>query len=334
MREGGFAARHPVITKLAGAALLFWITITVSFLLPRLMPGNAFTILQAEAEEMGRSLNPHMLDQLEEFYGFDKPLWRQYTDSLVGMLKGNFGISIYYKKPVLDIIALRVPWTVGIVIVSTLISAFFGTFLGCVSAWKQGSRLDNGLYSFITFFSEIPSFLVGFLLLYFIAGKARLLPLSGGQTPFAEYRGFWDTVKDIVLHGILPVTTLVISGTGSYYVTARQSMVTILNKDYIGTARTKGMSGHRILYAHALPNAISPIIARLFMSFAHVLGGAVLIESVFAYPGIGLLLREAALNRDYPLLQGLYIIIAFLVISMNALADLLYYRIDRRLGRR
>lgn len=334
MKLGGFAARHPAIKKLIGTVLLFWITITISFLLPRLMPGNAFTILEAEAEEMGRVLSPHMLEQLQEFYGFNKPLWQQYLDSLGGMLRGNFGISIYYKKPVLEIIGARIPWTVGIVVLSTLISAVLGSLLGCWSAWKQGSHFDKLLYPAITFFSEIPSFLIGFLLLYFVAGRARLLPLSGGHTPFAEYAGFLEAAHDVILHGILPVLTLVISSLGSYYITARQSMVTVLSKEYIATARTKGMSSARVLFVHALPNAVPPIIARVFLSFSHVLGGAVLIESVFAYPGIGLLLRDAALNRDYPMLQGLYVIIAALVIIMNLIADLIYYRMDGRLQKK
>lgn len=314
-----------------GTVFIFWITITISFLLPRLMPGNAFSILEAEAEAMGHTLSPQLIARMEEFYGFNKPLWKQYVDSLLGMLHGNFGVSIYYKKDVLAIISARLPWTVGIVVVSTLISAFVGSLLGCWSAWKQGSALDKSMYTVLTFLSEIPAFLVGFLLLYFIAGRARLLPLSGGQTPFAEYSSFGEALHDIVIHGILPVGTLVIVRLGAYYITARQSMITILSKEYIAAARTKGMSSARILFAHALPNAIPPIIARVFLSFSHVLGGAVLIESVFAYPGIGLLLREAAVNRDYPLLQGLYVVIALLVIVMNAIADLIYYRIDGRL---
>lgn len=333
MLKSGFAARHPALKKLIGTVFIFWITITISFLLPRLMPGNAFTILEAEAEEMGHVLSPQLVEQLQEFYGFNKPLLQQYLDSIWGMLHGNFGISIYYKKPVLEIIGARIGWTVAIVVISTVISALIGSLLGCWSAWKQGTLLDHVLYPCITFLSEIPSFLIGFLLLYFIAGKARLLPLSGGHTPFAEYASVGEAVRDVVLHGLLPVLTLVIAGVGSYYITARQSMITVLSKDYISTARTKGMSGSRILFAHALPNAIPPIVARVFLTFSHVLGGAVLIESVFAYPGIGLLLRDAALNRDYPMLQGLYVIIAFLVIVMNAVADLIYVRIDRRLRR-
>lgn len=312
---------------------LLWLTVTISFLLPRLMPGNAFTILEAEAESMGRILSPALVERLNEFYGFDEPLWKQYLMSMKGLLSGNFGISIYYKKPVLDIIRSRIPWTLGIVVVSTLLSSLAGSLLGCFSAWHQGSAADRTLYTSLSFFSEIPSFLIGFLLLYFLAGRGGYFPLSGGQTPFAKYGSSAEALRDIAYHAVLPVFTLFLSRLGSYYMTARQSMLTVLNKDYIAAALTKGMSEGRVLFRHALPNAIPPIIARIFLSFAHVLSGAVLIESVFAYPGIGLLLREAALNRDYPLLQGLYVIIAFLVLTMNALADVLYRRIDRRLSR-
>ena len=134
----------------------------------------------------------------------------------------------------------------------------------------------------------------------------------------------------MIAHAVLPVMTLVITNMTGYYITARQSMLTVLSKDYIGTAKIKGMGKLRILFIHALPNAIAPIIARLFMTFSRILGGAVVIESVFAYPGLGLLLRDAALARDYPMLQGLYVIISGLVILMNFLADMIYAGIDRR----
>lgn len=323
--------KNHTFRKLLGSVFIFWVTITISFLLPRLMPGDAFTVLEAEAQAMGNVLSPKLIARMEEFYGFNKPLWKQYIDSITGMLQGNFGVSIYYKKDVLSIIAARMPWTVGIVVTSTLISALLGSILGCYSAWKQGSMLDKTLYTGLSFLSELPAFLIGFLLLYFVAGRAGLFPLSGGQTPFVEYTSVGEAIRDVAYHAVLPVLTLVLTRLGSYYITARQSMITVLSKDYIQTAGTKGMSKARILFAHALPNAVQPIIARVFMSFAHVLGGAVLIEAVFAYPGIGLLLREAAINRDYPMLQGLYVIIAMLVIVMNAIADLFYYKLDGRL---
>lgn len=228
------------------------------------------------------------IDQLKQFYGFDAPLWKQYINSILGIFTGNWGMSIIYKKPVLSIIENRMLWTVGIVFVSTVISDFLGTLIGCFSAYKRQTPLDSALYTFMTAFSEIPSFLVGFLLLYFIAGKARLLPLSGGQSPFIEYASVFEAIRDIAIHGILPVTTLVLTSLSDYYITIRQSMITVLGKDYISTAQPKGMTHARILFAHALPNAIPPIVARLCMSFSRILGGAVVIESVFAYPGLGI----------------------------------------------
>ena len=295
------------------------------------MPGDGLTLLHADAESMGITLSDTQVAQLMQFYGFDKPLWKQYVDSIAGIFTGEWGMSIIYKKPVLSVIQSGLLWTVGVVTVSTAISAFLGTLIGCFSAYKQQSPVDVGLYTFMTAFSEIPSFLIGFLLLYFIAGKAQLLPLSGGQRPFAEYVSIADAIQDVLIHAVLPVTTLVLTSLSDYYITARQSMITVLHKDYIDTARTKGMTHTRILFFHALPNAIPPIVARLCMSFSRILGGAVVIESVFAYPGLGMLLKDAALARDYPMLQGLYVIISALVIIMNILSDVIYAKIDRRL---
>lgn len=323
--------KSAVAKRLFSALFIFWVTITINFLLPRLMPGDGLTLLYADAESMGITLSQTQAEQLMQFYGFDQPLWKQYISSLTGIFTGEWGMSIIYKKPVLNVIQSGLLWTVGVVAASTAISAFLGTLLGCFSAYRQQSPVDVGLYTFMTAFSEIPSFLIGFLLLYFVAGKAQLLPLSGGQRPFAEYTSFADAVGDISLHAILPVTTLVLTSLSDYYITARQSMITVLRKDYIGTARTKGMPHRRILFFHALPNAIPPIVARLCMSFSRILGGAVVIESVFAYPGLGMLLRDAALARDYPMLQGLYVIISGLVIVMNMLSDVIYAKIDRRL---
>lgn len=316
--------------KLLSMLLVFWVTITINFLLPRLMPGDGLSMFHADAESMGLSLSEDQVAQLNAFYGFDKPLWQQYLHSIAGIFTGDLGMSIIYKRSVAAVIAGSIVWTVGIVSVSTILSAFFGTILGCASAWKHNRPFDKGLYTFMNAFSEIPSFVIGFLLLYFIAGRWQLLPLSGGREAFVEHETIWQAVKDILLHAVLPVSTLVITHLTGYYMTARQSMLTVLSKDYIATAKIKGMSKMRILFKHALPNAIAPIIARVFMSFSRILGGAVIIESVFAYPGLGLLLRDAALARDYPMLQGLYVIISALVILMNFFADTIYAGIDRR----
>lgn len=316
--------------KLISLLFLFWVAITINFLLPRLMPGDGLSMFHADAESMGLSLSEDQVAQLNAFYGFDKPLWQQYLHSIAGIFTGDMGMSIIYKRSVLSVIRGGIVWTVSIVSISTVLSAILGTVLGCASAWKHNRLFDKYLYAFMNAFSEIPSFVIGFLLLYFIAGRWQLLPLSGGRNAFATYQSVGESIKDVIAHAVLPVMTLVITNMTGYYITARQSMLTVLSKDYIGTAKIKGMGKLRILFAHALPNAIAPIIARLFMSFSRILGGAVIIESVFAYPGLGLLLRDAALARDYPMLQGLYVIISGLVILMNFLADMIYAGIDRR----
>lgn len=311
-------------------ALTLFVIITLNFFLPRMMPGDPF--LHHTGEE-GEAFSSHTMDQINyyrEYYGIDKPILVQYGTYLKGLVTGDFGYSYYYKSNVLQIIFKRLPWTIILVFTSLFFSIILGVILGSYSAWNRSSWRDQSLYVLLIVISEVPAFLIGIVLLVVFAAKLDFFPLAGSISHFVEYSSHWDKVKDIVAHAFLPVMTLTIARTGGIYLLVRNSLSKVLTKDYMRTAKAKGLRKRRVKYVHALGNALLPLLTRISMHLGAMIGGAVLVESVFSYPGVGLLLKNAVFVRDYPLIQGIFLILAFMVMLANLVADLLYKSIDPR----
>lgn len=294
------------------------------------MPGNPFSFTNEETNEM-YFYSQEQIEALEKYYGIEGPLYHQYFIYISNIFKGDFGVSIYYGKRVLNIIYSRLPWTIIPVLIATIMSVIVGCFLGACSAFNRNKILDNVLYPVMLFLSQVPNFIIGTILLFVLAGLFGLFPLSGGKTPFLAEQGLWILLKDLAYHAALPLATMLIMLVPDYYFITRNSMISVLGKDYIRTANAKGLSNDRIIFRHALPNAIQPIIAKMFLGFGTIMGGAVIIESVFKYPGIGLLMREAVFNRDYPLIQGIFFVMAVFVFTMNTISDLTCKNLDPRL---
>jgi peptide/nickel transport system permease protein len=180
--------------------------------------------------------------------------------------------------------------------------------------------------------SEVPAFLLGLVLLFTFAAGLGLFPLSGAITHFANYSSWWEKLLDILHHAFLPVMALTIARLGGMYLLSRNSMTTVLEKDYLRTAWAKGLPQKRIIFRHALRNAMLPIVTRVFLSLGSLVGGAILVENVFAYPGLGHLMREAVMVHDYPLVQGIFLVVTICVLLANFLADLVYRKLDPRIG--
>lgn len=310
--------------------VVFFIIISLNFLLPRLMPGDPFTFLSSDEGSITATYTDEQVQKYKEYYGLDKPIKEQYKDYLKSLFKGDLGYSIYFNDKVSSIILKRVTWTIGIVIISIIISSFMGIILGSFSAWNRNKLLDKIIYYIMIVLSEIPSFLIGTLLLFFIAAGTGIFPLSGSKTIFASYKNTFEFIIDIIHHGFLPVLALVISQIGHYYLLCRNSMITILSKDYIRTAEGKGLSDKRIIFVYGLKNAILPVVNRIFMNLGAVLSGAILVENVFNYPGIGRLMSQAVMFRDYVLIQGIFLCVCILVLSMNFLSDIVCKKLDPR----
>lgn len=321
-----------VCTKIVEYAVTFFCIITLNFFIPRLMPGDPFTFLSSNADEVAVAYSEEQVERYKTYYGLDKPLSSQYRDYICNMLRGDIGYSIYYNESVLGIISDRMLWTIALVIVSLALSCIIGIILGSLSAWHRNSAVDKGLYYVMICFSEIPSFIIGLLLLFIGAAWLGWFPLSGGISPFAVFASPFSKSMDIAHHAVLPVLTLALARLGEFYLITRGSMLTVLSRDYMRTARGKGLSNGRILFGHALRNAAIPVVTRVFLSLGTVFGGAVLVENVFHYPGVGQLMRESVMLRDYVLIQGIFLFFAVTVLLMNFAADIIYRKLDPRVS--
>lgn len=319
---------HRVLTGLFVLAGLF----AVNFALPRLMPGDPFLSLSVEDGNVNVAFTDEQISHYRSYYGLDRPLGEQALTYIAGLFRGNLGFSIYYNQKVLDLILARLPWTLGIVISSLLFSVVLGTLGGLLAASARNKLLDSALFTLGTVLSEIPPFLLALMLLFTFSAALGWFPLSGGLTPFRQHAGLAALTADILHHAVLPVLSLALSRAGEFFLLSRASMRTVLSRQYMLTARAKGLKRRRVLFRHALKNALPPVAVRFFMSLGHVLGGAVLVESIYAYPGVGKLMREAVGVRDYTLLQGIFLVVSLLVLAMNALSDIVHRALDPRLS--
>ncbi|MEW6523928.1 MAG: ABC transporter permease [Bacillota bacterium] len=308
----------------------FAVVITLNFAIPRLMPGGPFTAMFTDLGESASLFGQEQRRHFMEYYGLDRPLLEQYIRYLGALARGNLGFSYYYKEPVLNLILRRLPWTLLIVLLATVLSFFFGIVLGSFSAWRRNTWCDVVLYFFMVVSGTIPSFLIGLFFLFSLAAGLGIFPLSGATSYFVRYESSWDKLADILRHAILPVLTLTLARTSGVYQLVRNSLITVLSREYMVTARAKGLREMRIRYRHALRNAILPLVTRFALQMAGFVGAAIVAENVFAYPGLGRLIREAVFVRDYPILQGVFIVVAFWVLGANIIADMLYCRLDPR----
>jgi len=318
------------INKLVYYFAILLIILSINFFLPRVMPGDPLSYLSDPGADMPARMTEEKRELLLEYYGLDKPISEQYISYMVGIIHGDLGWSIYYGAPVLEVILGRLKWTLLLVGTSTAIHVPLGILLGATSAWARGKKKDTGLLISVLSISSFPSFFLGILLVIFFGIKLDLFPINGAQTAFATYSSPFGKIFDILHHLVLPATTLVISHIGGTYLLMRNSMLGVLGEDYIMTARAKGLSEQYILHRHALMNALLPIVTMTAMTVGFLIMGTIFVETVFAYPGIGNLLYNAVLYRDYPLLQGIFLFMTIAIVGANFIADTIYVRLDPR----
>lgn len=310
--------------KIIQYLLLIVVTFTLNFLLPRFMPGNPLKFLGGEDIVLMSSKEKQ---EILEKYGLDKSLAIQYKSYIKCLYQGDLGYSYQQKRPVSEIIKTRLPWTLLLTGINLLISTIIGVICGTLAAWKRGQKIDLLLSNIFVFFTSMPSFWVGMILVAIFGAELKWLPTYGAKTMWASYVGI-ENVIDIIKHLILPVITLVILSTTSIFLTMRYSMISILGEDYILMAKIKGLSDEQVKYKHVMRNALIPVVTVVMLNLGYMVGGATVVETVFAYPGMGRLLYEAVIFRDYPVIQGCFLIITLCVIFANLLADMLYPLID------
>lgn len=308
-----------------------FVILVINFFLPRMMPGDPFST--TSADEVGEDIIVMTEEQhlyYINYYGLDRPLPEQFLAYMKNLMTGNLGRSIYYKMPVSDVILLHLPWTILIVVSATVISTISGVVLGTLSAKNRKKVSDRIMMTGMIAFAEIPSFLLGLILLLIFSVYLRLFPLAGAVTPFANYNGLAEQILDISYHAFLPVLTLSLSQLTGVYLLTRNTLITVTTKDYIRTARAKGLGEKNVWIRHALRNALLPVVTRTGFTIGIMMGGVVLVENVFSYPGIGMTLRSAVVGRDYPLIQGILLVIAVSILICNLLVDKIYGKLDPR----
>ena len=305
-------------------AMLFIATLAAmylfNFFLPRMMPGDPLQYSSAvSGEDMDTAYTAQQLAQLREWYGLDKPLTQQFADTVFRNLRGDWGDSIHYRRQVGEVLAQRLPWTAGLMAVSLTASLAAGVALAlwCV----RSDRADRVISAIASLLCETPPYLLGLLLLFCVAAPSGWLPLGGGETAFAVYTGPLQRLADLALHALLPAVSLWIVMTPGFFFTARASCLAVAARPYLTGARAKGLGERKIRWRYLLCNAAPPIIARAFVSVGQALGGALLVENVFGYPGVGTVMREAVRYRDYPMLQGVFGLSALLMVCSLAAGD-------------
>lgn len=319
-----------VARKLGFYVIAAWVAITVNFFLPRLIPGNPVDIVLAQMSQAGPT-PPGEAKALTAMLGLGHgSLISQYGSYLVGLAHLRFGTSITdFPVPVKTLIAQALPWTLVLVGTATVLSFALGILLGALAGWKRGSRID-ALIPSTTFLTALPYFWLALLLLYVFAYVLKVFPLYGGYAPNSPPGLNLGFIATAVGHSILPAATIVISSVGGWLLGMRNMTVTTLSDDYVVAAEAKGLSPRRILVRYAARNAVLPSLTGFAISLGFVVSGSIVMEYVFSYPGIGYLLLQAVQNDDYPLMQGIFLVITFAVLGANLITDLVYGFIDPR----
>lgn len=312
--------------KLGQYALVLLVALSLNFMLPRFMPGDPLQYIIGE--DIGR-LTPEERERVRVEQGLDRPLYEQFGAYVADLSRGDLGWSIGKKAPIGDILKDRLPPTLLLTGSALVLSTLIGVALGAIAGWRRGSRSDLGIMSFFIFLESLPAFWVGMLLVAIFAVNLRVLPIYGFESPYVRYEGV-DRIRDVAVHLVLPLATLTIVSITAMFLTARYSMLSVLGEEYITVARSKGLRERWVLFRHALRNALLPIATLVMLRVGFIVSGAVVVETVFAYPGVGRMLFEAVLARDYPLLQAGFILATFTVVAANVLVDLIYPILDPR----
>jgi peptide/nickel transport system permease protein len=319
-----------LVRRLEFFAITLWATLTINFILPRVMPGNPAEAMLVRYH--GR-VSPQTIKAIEVAFGLHptESVWQQYFDYLRDTLSGNFGVSVtFFPTPVGDVIKQGLPWTVGLVGMATVIAFVLGTLLGMLSAWRRGGVFDAVLPPVFIVISAFPYFWLGLLVLLVFALTLGWFPLGFAYDLTDSINLSWSFAGQVVWHGLLPALTIVITSIGGWILTMRNTMINTLAEDYVKMARAKGLSPARIMLNYAGRNAILPNLTGFAMSLGFVISGAILVEIVFNYPGLGFTLLQAVHSEDFALMQTLFLMITLAVLLAVLAADLLTAILDPR----
>ncbi|WP_029290891.1 ABC transporter permease [Cellulomonas sp. HZM] len=309
--------------------ITLWAAVTINFFIPRVMPGDPVSAILAQS---GGQISPDAIPALRALFGLDtdQSLWQQYVSYINLLLHGDLGVSFTYQPySVASVIGDALPWTIGLVGIATILSFTIGTLIGSGIGWRRGTWADS-LLPISTFFSAVPYFWLALIAISIFSVKLGWFPSSGSYDRNLIPTWSWEFVKSVIYYGILPALTIVISSISGWILGMRNMMVTVSSEDYVTVAHAKGLKERKVLFGYAARNAILPQISSFALSLGFIVGGALIMEIVFSYQGIGYLLFNAVNAKDYPLMQGCFLVITLAVLVANILADFVYGALDPR----
>jgi len=318
-----------ILRRLGFYLIAFWASVTLNFLLPRFMPGDPVSRMFARTQG---KMQPEQIEALRKLLGVDtRPLWEQYVDYMHNILTGQMGVSISrFPTPVTEVIASQIGWTLLLGGTALVFAAIIGNLLGILAAWRRGGAIDSALPPLLIFIGSFPYFWLAMGALYLFGVVLGWFPIRHAFTDGLEPAFTWEFIGDVGAHLVLPALTIVLVSIGGWMLGMRNTMIATNAEDYITMAEAKGLRPGRIMLRYAARNAMLPSVTSFGMSLGFVVGGAMLTEVVFAYPGVGYQLLNAVQGLDYPLMQGLFLTITAAVLLANFLVDILYVRLDPR----
>ena len=315
-----------VVRKITASLIIVFTMISTTFVLFRMMPGDPVKLMFNDPR-----LGKQAIELMYERFGLTGSLWEQFVAYLGQLLlHGDLGMSFVQLRPVMDVLVSRIPQTLLLMLVAIILALLVGIWLGTMAGWRTGSKFDAAVITGALTTYAIPSFCMGIILLLVFAVYLKILPVGGYSAPVSGLTGFahW---RDVASHLVLPSLSVALWYIGAYVLITRNSIIDVLDQDYITLARAKGLKESVVIRKHGLRNALLPVTTATGMYLAYALGGAVQAEVVFAWPGLGLLLYESILSRDYPVLQGAFLVMAIVIVGANLVVDLIYGLLDPRI---
>lgn len=327
--DGTMPGRHrPWLGRLGAYLMTLLVLVTLNFFLPRTMPGSPIDQLQ-NAQSTSYVVNAGTRSALEHYYGLNGSLWTQYVHYLDNFAHGDLGVSIAYNVPVGSLILGRVPWTALLVLSALALAAGIGLTAGIHSGWRRHRAVDRRLITVFVGIGYAPTYLLAIFALIIFGAKLRWFPFSGAMTPFVTMNPIQRT-GDVVHHLVLPATVMALQFVAFQYLAMRGGMVSELGSPYLLLGRAKGLTDRRLKYRYAARNALLPVVTLLALEMGFAVGAGIFVETIFAWPGLGRLMFAAIGARDYPTMQGCFLLLSVLVLTLNALADVAYRRLDPR----
>jgi len=318
--------RRYVLTRVGQALLTIFVVASFNFFLFRILPGNPLRLIARE----GR-LNAETVETLRQSFGLDQSLFEQYLIYLKNLVTFSLGFSYVSRRPVEAVIGETLGNTLILTAAGALLIIVGGILLGVVAGSRRGSRTDASIVTASLALWSLPTFWVGLMLILFFSIWIKAFPISGIHTPGALDSSILGNWADIAHHTVLPAITLALVSIGQVTMVMRASLAEVLDEDFVVTARAKGLKPRRVLWRHAVPNAFLPTFTLTTLYIGLLMAGAIQVETVFSWPGIGRLMYTSVLARDYPVLEGAFLVIAVIVIVSNLVTDLVYTRLDPRI---